>query len=199
MMLTLKTLGLAARGLVARAVGFALLAMLAALPAAAQDPAVAYLDKASKEIISASRTQSVATLQSAITRHADLGYMGGIGLGDYGRALAPADKPAYYQGVTRFMAKYAITEGKKYQVSHLTFQPGSRPAKYGLMVDSTVHMRDGSSYDVQWMLSKQGTTYKIRDAQILTFWMTGQLQRLFTNYVGENGGQVKSLIIALNR
>jgi phospholipid transport system substrate-binding protein len=164
------------------------------------DPAaVAYMNSASKEIIAASRTRSIATMQSAIMRHSDVGYMGGIGLGDYRDKLIPTDKQSYYSGMTRFMAKYALTESQKYQVSHLTFQPVGRPAKAGLMVDSTVHMRDGSSYDVQWMLSKTGNTYKIRDAQILTFWMTPQLQRLFTNYIGENGGNVKALLVALNR
>jgi phospholipid transport system substrate-binding protein len=164
------------------------------------DPAaVAYMNTASKEIIAASRTRSIATMQSAIMRHADLGYMGGIGLGDYRDKLVPTDKQSYYTGMTRFMAKYALSESQKYQVSHLTFQPVGRPAKSGLMVDSTVHMRDGSTYDVQWMLSKTGNTYKIRDAQILTFWMTPQLQRLFTNYIGENGGNVKALLVALNR
>jgi phospholipid transport system substrate-binding protein len=179
---------------------FALL-MAVSLPASAQlsDPAVVYMDRAAKDIIAASRTRSLATLQSSIMRHADLGYMGGIGLGDYREKLVPTDKQSYYSGMTRFMAKYALSESQKYQVSHLTFQPGSRPAKYGLMVDSTVHMRDGSSYDVQWMLAKQPGGYKIRDAQILTFWMTPQLQRLFTNYIGENGGNVKALLIALNR
>jgi phospholipid transport system substrate-binding protein len=161
--------------------------------------AVSFMNTASKEIIAASRTRSIATMQSAIMRHADLGYMGGIGLGDYRDKLVPGDKQSYYTGMTRFMAKYALSESQKYQVSHLTFQPVGRSAKAGLMVDSTVHMRDGSSYDVQWMLSKTGTTYKIRDAQILTFWMTPQLQRLFTNYIGENGGNVKSLLVALNR
>jgi phospholipid transport system substrate-binding protein len=161
--------------------------------------AVSFMNTASKEIIAASRTRSIATMQSAIMRHADLGYMGGIGLGDYRDKLVAGDKQSYYTGMTRFMAKYALSESQKYQVSHLTFQPVGRPAKAGLMVDSTVHMRDGSSYDVQWMLSKTGNSYKIRDAQILTFWMTPQLQRLFTNYIGENGGNVKSLLVALNR
>ena len=179
------------------------LAVTTLSPAAAQGggdtAAVAYMNTAAKEIIAASRTRSLATLQSAIMRHADLGYMGGIGLGDYRDKLVPGDKQSYYSGMTRFMSKYAITEGQKYQVSHLTFQPVGRAAKYGLMVDSTVHLKDGSSYDVQWMLSKTGSSYKIRDAQILTFWITPQLQRLFTNYIGENGGNVKALLVALNR
>ena len=67
------------------------------------------------------------------------------------------------------------------------------------MVDSTIHMRDGASYDVAWLLARNGTSYKVRDAQILTFWMTGQLNRLFSSYISENGGQARALVIALNR
>ena len=97
------------------------------------------------------------------------------------------------------MARYATGEAAKYQLSHVTFQPAARPAKYGLMVDSTVHLRDGTTYDVSWLLNRTGNSYKVRDAQVLSFWMTGQLNRLFASYISENGGQAKALVIALNR
>ncbi len=173
----------------------------AATPTSAQasDPAVRYMDGVAKELIAASRTRSAATLQSVILRHADLGYMGAQGLGDYGSQLSAADKPAYFTGMTRWMSRYAISEAGKYQVSHVTFQPSARPAKYGLTVDSTVHMRDGSSYDVSWLLNRSGGGYKVRDAQVMSFWMTPQLNRLFSSYISENGGHVKALVIALNR
>ncbi len=163
------------------------------------DPAVRYMDGVAKDLIGASRTRSAATLQSVILRHADLSYMGGQGLGEFGNQLGPAEKQAYFTGMTRWMSRYAIGEAQKYQISHVTFQPNSRPAKYGLMVDSTIHMKDGASYDVAWMLAKTGGSYKVRDAQVLTFWMTGQLNRLFTGYINENGGQAKALVLALNR
>lgn len=170
-------------------------------PAVAQqaDPAVRYMDGVAKDLIAASRTRSPATLQSVIMRHADLGYMGAQGLGDYGTQLAAADKPAYLSGMTRWMARYATSESTKYQISHVTFQPSARPAKYGLTVDSTVHMRDGSSYDVAWLLNRSAGGYKVRDAQVMSFWMTPQLNRLFSAYISENGGHVKALVIALNR
>ena len=41
--------------------------------------------------------------------------------------------------------------------------------------------------------------YKVRDAQVMSFWMTPQLNRLFSAYISENGGHVKALVIALNR
>jgi phospholipid transport system substrate-binding protein len=167
--------------------------------AQAPDPAVRYMDGVAKELIAASRTRSAATLQSVIMRHADLGYMGGQGLGEYGNQLSAAEKPAFFGGMARWMARYATGEASKYPISHVTFQPAARPAKYGLMVDSTVHMRDGASYDVSWLLHRSGNTYKVRDAQVLSFWMTGQLNRLFASYISENGGQAKALVIALNR
>jgi phospholipid transport system substrate-binding protein len=163
------------------------------------DPAVRYMDVVAKELIAASRTNSAATLQSVIMRHADLGYMGGQGLGEYSSQLSAAEKPAFLSGMARWMARYATGEASKYPISHVTFQPAARPAKYGLMVDSTIHMRDGTTYDVAWLLNRSGSGYKVRDAQVLSFWMTGQLNRLFSSYISENGGQAKALVIALNR
>jgi phospholipid transport system substrate-binding protein len=172
-----------------------------ASPARAQsgDAPVRYMDGVAKELLAASRTKSAATLQSVIVRHADLGYMGGQGLGEYSNQLSGGDKAAFLSGMARWMSRYAIGEAGKYQISHVTFQPAARPAKYGLMVDSTVHMRDGSSYDVAWLLTRSGGSYKVRDAQVLSFWMTGQLNRLFSNYISENGGQARALVTALNR
>ncbi len=177
------------------------IAAIAPSPAIAQhaDPAVRYMDQVARELIGASRTRSAVMLQSVILRHADLPHMGGQAIGDYGNQLGAADRPSYLSGMVRFMAKYAASEAHKYPVSHVTFQPSSRAAKYGLMVDSTIHMRDGSTYDVAFMLGRTNGTYKVRDAQILGFSMTSQLNRLFTNYISEQGGQVRALVLALNR
>ena len=40
--------------------------------------------------------------------------------------------------------------------------------------------------------------YKVRDAQVIGFWMTSFLDNLFQNYISENGGNPKSLVVALN-
>ncbi len=172
---------------------------LAPVHAQAVDPAVRYMDMVAQELIAASRTRSAATLQSVIVRHADLAYMGGQGLGDFSNQLSSTEKPAFLSGMARWMARFATSEADKYPISHVTFQPSARAARLGLMVDSTIHMRDGASYDVAWLLARNGTSYKVRDAQILTFWMTGQLNRLFSSYISENGGQARALVIALNR
>jgi phospholipid transport system substrate-binding protein len=39
----------------------------------------------------------------------------------------------------------------------------------------------------------------VRDAQVIGFWMTSFLDNLFQNYISENGGNPKALVVALNR
>ena len=67
------------------------------------------------------------------------------------------------------------------------------------MVDSTITLQDGQSYEVAWMLTKIGSTYRVRDAQAMGFWMTPFLKKLFEDYIAQNGGNVKSLVAVLQR
>ena len=59
--------------------------------------------------------------------------------------------------------------------------------------------RGGSGYDVRWALTKYGTSYKVRDAMVLGFWMTPFLKNLFEDYIAKNGGNPRALTAALNR
>jgi phospholipid transport system substrate-binding protein len=69
----------------------------------------------------------------------------------------------------------------------------------GVNVDSRIELRDGSSYDVRWLVVRRGSGWKVRDAQVLGFWMSPFMQRLFENYISENGGNPQALILALSR
>ena len=60
-------------------------------------------------------------------------------------------------------------------------------------------MQDGTNYDVSWLLTKTGNTYRIRDAQVLNFWLTSFLKKLFEDYVAQNNGSVKALVMVLQR
>jgi phospholipid transport system substrate-binding protein len=82
----------------------------------------------------------------------------------------------------------------KYEIMSPSLQGGS-----GLMVDSRITLRDGSTYDVRWLLAKYGSTYRVRDAMVYGFWMTPFLKSLFETYIGENGGNVNALVVTLNR
>jgi phospholipid transport system substrate-binding protein len=115
------------------------------------------------------------------------------------RLATAADRTAYTTGMARFIARYASTEAPKYPIAKITFVPESRKAQYGLAVDSTVTLQDGSTYDVVWLLSNAGATYRVRDAQVLSFWMTPFLKKLFEEYIAQNNGNVKALVAVLQR
>jgi phospholipid transport system substrate-binding protein len=178
----------------------AVMVCLAAIPAAvAADPAVLYMERVAKDLMAAARTQSPAAMNAAITRHADLGGIGLYALGDSRNRLDPADRTTYTAGMGRFMARYASTEAPKYPIAKVSFVQESRRAKYGVTVDSTVTLQDGTTYDVAWLLVGGGNSYRVRDAQVLSFWMTPFLKKLFEDYIAQNNGNVKALVAVLAR
>ncbi len=176
-----------------------LLAVFAAPAAHAADPAVVYMDRAAKDLIAAARTRSQGAMATVINRHADLGGIGMYALGDYRPRLDPNDRGPYFAGMVRFLSRYAANEAPKYPIASIKFLPESRRAKYGLMVDSTVVLQDGSSYEVAWLLVPSGGGYRVRDAQVLGFWMSPFLKKLFEDYVGQHNGNVKALVAVLTR
>lgn len=185
----------------ARAAGLALLLTVAAslgTVAHAADPAVAFMNKVARELLTASRSRSPDAVATVIRRYADVNYIGIYSLGTHRRKLTSDVRSTYYAGMVRFIGRYAAKEAPKYPVARYqilsSVQGGS-----GLMVDSRIFMRDGSTYDVRWLLAKHGSTYRVRDAMVYGFWMTPFLRKLFEGYVDENGGSVKALVTALNR
>ena len=63
---------------------------------------------------------------------------------------------------------------------------------------ATSRWRPVDAYDVRWLVVRRDGVYKVRDAQVIGFWMTSFLDNLFQNYISENGGNPKSLVVALN-
>lgn len=175
------------------------LLVLTAAPAAAMEPAVQFMDRVAKDMIAASRTRSPAALQAVIARYGDMRSIGLYALGDYRPRLESVDQEPYTTGMIRFISRYAANEAPKYPVKSVKFSPEIRRARYGLMVDSTVNMEDGSSYEVAWMLVQQGTTFRVRDAQVMGLWMTPFLKKLFEDYIAQNNGSVKALVAVLQR
>ena len=177
---------------------FALLAMFQ-LPVQAADPAIVFLDRVAKEAIQASRSRSPSALQAVIARYADGPAIGTYALGDFRNRLDPVDRDAYTTGMIRFIGRYAATEAPKYPVQRVTFTPEVRQTRAGIVVDSNVVMQDGSNYDVAWLLTRSGNGYRIRDAQVMSFWLTSFLKKLFEDYIGQNNGSVKALVMVLQR
>lgn len=171
----------------------------ASRPATAADPAVVYMSQVGRELMAATRSHSPSMIAQVIQKHGDIAYIAMSALGNYRSKLSTTDKSEYYAGTTRFMARYAANESPKYPVAKVEWVNESVRGGSGVMVDSTVTLRDGSTYEVRWLLSKAGGGYKVRDAMVYGFWMTPLLKNMFENYVSENGGSVRALTTALNR
>jgi phospholipid transport system substrate-binding protein len=163
------------------------------------DPAVQFMERVSRDLQAAARSRSPQVMQAAVSRYGDNQAIGLYALGDYRAKLENADREAYISGMVRFIGRYAATEAPKYPVASVKFNPEARKAKYGITVDSTITLTNGSSYEVAWLLVKYGSNYRVRDAQAVGFWMTPFLKKLFEDYIGQNGGSVKALVQVLQR
>ena len=168
-------------------------------PAAAADPAVKFMAQVGRELMAAARTRSPGVIASVIQRYGDVSYIGLYSLGSYRTQLSTEDRATYYGGMVRFISRYAATEAPKYPIARVEWSDESVRGANGLMVDSKVVLEDGGVYEVRWLLSQYGTTYKVRDAMVVGFWMTPFLKKLFEDYIAQNGGSPSALIAALNR
>lgn len=163
------------------------------------DPAVVYMHQVARDLLAGARTQSPILLSNAVKRHGDVNYIGQYSLGTYRAKLSQADRPIYLNGMVRFIGRYAASQVPKYPVVKYEIMSPSIQGGSGIMVDSRITLRDGSQYDVRWLLVKVGNTYRVRDAMVYGFWITPFLKQLFETYIGEQGGDVKALVVVLNR
>jgi phospholipid transport system substrate-binding protein len=181
------------------AIMLAMVAVLLPVAQAAADPAVQFMERVSRELQSAARSRSPQAMQSAVSRYGDNQALGLYALGDYRNKLEAADREPFVSGMVRFIGRYAATEAPKYPIASVKFAPEARKAKYGIVVDSTITLQTGSTYEVSWLLVKYGSNYRIRDAQAVGFWMSPFLKKLFEDYIAQNGGSVKALVQVLQR
>ena len=172
--------------------------MLAAVPARAEAPAT-YMQRVSNELVAAQRSGSVSAFSNVLRKHMDVPSIGLTALGEHARTLPKSDRPAYYNGMISFISKYAAKEAPKYPVASSVVVGQSAETAGGATVDSRITLRSGESYDVRWKLVRSGQSFKVRDAQVIGFWMTSFLDNLFQSYISENGNNPRALVMALNR
>lgn len=171
--------------------------------ASAQDGPSEYVKKVARELIAANRSGSAQGFADAVNNHAHVQAIGTYALGSYKPNLKATDRDSYFSGMVRFISRYAASESQKYQIAGFDIVGPAGRTSSGVVVDSRVKLRDGSSYDVQWLLQPaQGGGYRIRDAKVQVllgdYWMTPFLKDLFEKYIAENGS-VTALVVALNR
>jgi phospholipid transport system substrate-binding protein len=177
----------------------ALVFTVLAAPAAWAEAPAAFMQRAANDLIAAQRAGTTTAFAAAIRRYGDVPSIGIGALGNYAGSLPKNDRPLYYNGMVNFMGRYAAKESLKYQIARATVLGQSDEDAKGANVDTRVWLKGGESYDVRWLLVRSGSSFKIRDAQVVGFWMTPFLGTLFQNYIAENGGSSKALIMALNR
>jgi phospholipid transport system substrate-binding protein len=175
-----------------------LLLAAGSLQAAAESPA-GYMQRVANQLIAAQRSGSESDFATTIRSHADVPAIGLTALGSYAQTLPKADRPAYYNGMISFIARYAAKEGPKYPVARAIMVGQTKETAAGIYVDSRVTLVSGETYDVRWRIVRRGGVFKVRDAEIIGFEMTSFLNTLFQNFISENGGNPKTLVIALNR
>ena len=189
-------------GLLALLTGlFALLAWPTVAPASASsaDPAVKFMAQVGRELMAAARTQSPGVISGVFQRHADVTYIGLYSLGSYRNALPQSERSSYFAGLVKFIGRYAATEAPKYPIAKVEWANESIPGANGIMVDSKITLSNGSSYDVRWVLVRHRNTFRVRDAMVGIFSSTQLLQKLFEDYIAQNGGHPRALVAVLNR
>jgi phospholipid transport system substrate-binding protein len=170
-----------------------------ATQAKSTDPAVQFMEQVARDLLAGARAKSPILLANAVKRYGDVTHIGQYSLGTYRAKLPQAHRAIYHTGMVRFIGRYAASQAPKYPVVKYEIMSPSLQGGSGLMVDSRITLRDGTTYDVRWLLAKYGSTYRVRDAMVYGFWMTPFLKSLFETYIGENGGNVNALVVTLNR
>ncbi len=174
----------------------------ASKPVAAAEGPVTFVKRMARELTRANRSGSAPAFAAAIYKNAHVRAIGRYALGNYRRSLKASDRDSYYNGMVRFIARYAAGESQKYQVVQTRILGPAYRTRSGVMVDTRVSLRDGQTYDVQWLLQKSRGAYRVRDAKVQVllgdYWMTPFLKDLFEKYISDNGS-VRALVVALNR
>jgi phospholipid transport system substrate-binding protein len=182
-----------------RAAALSFILLLAGSAAAAAETPAAYMQRVANELIAAQGSGLEADYATVLRSHADVPTIALTALGSYAQSLAKSDRPAYYAGMVNFISRYAAKEGSKYPVLKAIMVGQTKETAGGTYVDSRVTLKTGETYDVRWRIVRRGTAFKVREAEIIGFEMTSFLNTMFQNYISENGGNPRTLVIALNR
>ncbi len=169
----------------------------AAGPASAEAPGP-YMQRVMSELIAAQRTRSVSAFANVLRRHMDVPAVGLSALGEHARAMPKSDRPAYYNAMINFIAKYSAKESPKYPVSSAVVTGQGAETASGADVDTQITV-EGVPYEVRWKVVRSGAGLKVRDAQVIGVWATTYINSLFQDYIANNGNNPQALVLALNR
>jgi phospholipid transport system substrate-binding protein len=182
-----------------KAVAFVAAMLVTGIGSAAAETPAGYMQRVANQLIEAQKSGTEGDFATVIRSHADVPTIALTALGSYAQSLNKADRPAYYAGMINFISRYAAKEAPKYPVLRAIMVGQTKETASGIYVDSRISLRSGENYDVRWRIVRRGSVFKVRDAEIIGFEMTSFLNNLFQNYISENGGNPRTLVLALNR
>jgi phospholipid transport system substrate-binding protein len=182
-----------------KAVAFVAAMLVTGVGSAVAETPAGYMQRVANQLIEAQKAGTEGDFATVIRSHADVPTIALTALGSYAQSLSKSDRPAYYAGMVNFISRYAAKEAPKYPVLRAIMVGQTKETAGGIYVDSRISLRSGENYDVRWRIVRRGSAFKVRDAEIIGFEMTSFLNNLFQNYISENGGNPRTLVIALNR
>ena len=162
------------------------------------------MQRVANEMLAAQRSGGAQEAYATIVRsHADVPGIGLSALGSYATGLPKTDRPAYFNGMVNYIARYANLEGPKYPVAKAIMVGQTKETKEGAYVDSTITLKSGDVYDVRFRVVRRGGTWKVRDAEITGLSIFGTMATAlgmqFQNYIAANNGNPRALVVALNK
>lgn len=157
------------------------------------------MKRVAKELLAAHRANSQTKMARVIRRNADVVAIGRFSLGTYYARLERNRRSSYFNGMTKFMARYLIDQSKTYRVARAEVLRPSVKRGRDFVVNSRVTLVGGGTYTVQWLIGKRGGKFRIRDANVLGYWALPLQRNLFRDYVRKANGDVNALVLALNQ
>lgn len=167
--------------------------------AASKHPALAYMQKVANDLFRAQKDGTVGAYLQVINRHADVPAIALYALGRYKSDLAKADYQRYYRGVAVFMSRYFADQTRQYRVAKAEFNEEPTSEGDDTLVRTKITLMSGSTYNVVFRLSRNGSGYKVSDVTVLGFSLSYLQRGIFLSFLSKRNGDLGQLITALNR
>jgi len=98
---------------------------------------------------------------------------------------------------------YIAGEAPKFPVKRVLLTPNAIRQGNNHIIDSKIILVEGSSYDVRWILVRQGNSFKVVEVQVDLglglIDITPHLRDVFVRHIEDNGKSVASLVATLSK
>ena len=167
--------------------------------AANPHPAVKYMQATAADLLRAHRAGTQKGFVRVLERRADVHGIAMTSLGRYQSELPRNQRALYIRGVKHFMAKYFARQSQKYRVKSASIDPTPQRSGEDWLVRSQVELTNGKRYNVTWRLRKTRHGWRVKDAKVLGFSLVYLQRGLFYKFLHRRRGDVRSLVMVLNR